>query len=65
MDRADIYCLCFSPHTTYLACSSDKGTVHIFSLADTTTTTSGVGGGEIVGVTAGGLSGGVIGAVTG
>lgn len=31
-DRADIYCLTFSPTTEWLACSSDKGTVHIFSL---------------------------------
>jgi hypothetical protein len=33
MDRAEIYCLSFSPTAAYLACSSDKGTVHIFSLA--------------------------------
>ena len=34
MDRAEIYCVCFDPNSTYLACSSDKGTIHIFSLAD-------------------------------
>jgi WD40 repeat protein len=34
MDRAEIYCICFDPITTFLACSSDKGTIHIFSLAD-------------------------------
>lgn len=32
MDRADIYCLSFNPTSTFIACSSDKGTVHIFSL---------------------------------
>ena len=32
MDRAEIYCIAFDPLTTHLACSSDKGTVHIFSL---------------------------------
>ncbi|CAM9134722.1 unnamed protein product, partial [Ectocarpus fasciculatus] len=34
VDRAEIYCLCFNPLSTFLACSSDKGTVHIFSLTD-------------------------------
>eukprot|EP00604_Paraphysomonas_vestita_P003048 CAMPEP_0174821760 /NCGR_PEP_ID=MMETSP1107-20130205/9262_1 /TAXON_ID=36770 /ORGANISM="Paraphysomonas vestita, Strain GFlagA" /LENGTH=296 /DNA_ID=CAMNT_0016039133 /DNA_START=418 /DNA_END=1308 /DNA_ORIENTATION=- len=34
MDRAEIYCLCFNSTSTFLACSSDKGTVHIFSLAN-------------------------------
>lgn len=32
MDRAEIYCLCFNQLSTLLACSSDKGTIHIFSL---------------------------------
>jgi WD40 repeat protein len=32
MDRAEIYCLAFNPTSTFIACSSDKGTVHIFSL---------------------------------
>lgn len=32
MDRADIYCLCFNSSSTFVACSSDKGTIHIFSL---------------------------------
>lgn len=31
-DRAEIYSICFSPTTQLLACSSDKGTVHIFGL---------------------------------
>ena len=31
-DRADIYSIAFNAKTTFLACSSDKGTVHIFSL---------------------------------
>lgn len=33
VDRADIYCIAFNPVSSYVACSSDKGTVHIFSLA--------------------------------
>ena len=35
MDRAEIYCLTFNQTSTFLACSSDKGTVHIFSLSGT------------------------------
>ncbi len=35
VDRAEIYCLAFNPLSTHLACSSDKGTVHIFSLSET------------------------------
>lgn len=35
MDRAEIYCIAFNTATTFIACSSDKGTVHIFSLLDT------------------------------
>ena len=31
-DRAEIYCLVFNIYTTYIACSSDKGTVHIFAI---------------------------------
>ena len=32
MDRAEIYCIAFNPASTFVACSSDKGTVHIYSL---------------------------------
>jgi len=32
-DRAEIFSLAFSPTTEWLACSSDKGTIHIFSLS--------------------------------
>lgn len=32
MDRAVIHCITFNKTSEYLACSSDKGTVHIFSL---------------------------------
>jgi WD40 repeat protein len=35
-DRAEIYCIAFNTATTFLACSSDKGTIHIFSLNDQT-----------------------------
>ena len=32
MDRAEIYSIAFNPASTFLACSSCKGTVHIFAL---------------------------------
>jgi len=32
-ERAVIHCVCFNASSTYLACSSDKGTIHIFVLA--------------------------------
>jgi len=32
-DRAEIYSIAFSHNAPWLACSSDKGTVHIFSIA--------------------------------
>jgi WD40 repeat protein len=45
MDRAEIYCICFNQNSSFVACSSDKGTVHIYSLASNpqqgTTSTSG------------------------
>lgn len=31
-ERAVIHCICIHPSSLWLACSSDKGTVHIFSL---------------------------------
>lgn len=34
MDRAIVHCLTFNTTTEFLACSSDKGTVHIFALED-------------------------------
>lgn len=34
MDRAEIYCIAFNPASTFIACSSDKGTVHIYSLTN-------------------------------
>jgi hypothetical protein len=33
-DRAEIFCLAFNWNNTFLACSSDKGTIHIFSLVE-------------------------------
>lgn len=41
-DRAEIYSVAFSPNSQFLACSSDKCTVHVFALSangpvDTTT----------------------------
>jgi WD40 repeat protein len=35
MDRAEIYSICFNQTSSFLACSSDKGTVHIFALGPT------------------------------
>lgn len=32
MDRAEIFSIAFNPASTFLACSSCKGTVHIFAL---------------------------------
>lgn len=32
MDRAEIYSLAFSPNGHFLACTSDKGTTHIYVL---------------------------------
>jgi len=32
-DRAEIYSLAFNYNSLWLACSSDKGTVHIFSIS--------------------------------
>lgn len=40
MDRAEIYCICFNQTSTYLACSSDKGTVHIYSLVGASSSSS-------------------------
>jgi WD40 repeat protein len=31
-ENAEIYCISFSPTYLYLACTSDRGTIHIFSL---------------------------------
>lgn len=31
-DSADIQCIAFNYSSVYLACTSDKGTAHIFSL---------------------------------
>jgi WD40 repeat protein len=31
-DRADIYCMAFSANARWLVLSSDKGTVHVFSI---------------------------------
>ena len=40
MDRAEIYCICFNLTSTFLACSSDKGTVHVYSLSGPTQSSS-------------------------
>jgi len=33
VDRAEIYSICFNFNSQWLACSSDKGTIHVFSIA--------------------------------
>lgn len=33
VDRANVYCIAFDPQSRFVACTSDKGTAHIFSLA--------------------------------
>ncbi len=33
-DKADIHSICFDKTSRWLACTSDKGTVHVFSLAE-------------------------------
>ena len=32
IDRAEIFCLAFHPSNEWIACSSDKGTIHIYSI---------------------------------
>ena len=63
MDRAEIYSLAFNASSTFLACSSCKGTVHIFALGAEGGMNSsgggGAGGGGGVGG-GGGKQGGVI-----
>lgn len=34
MEQALIYSICFDPTGSWLACSSDSKTIHIFSLKD-------------------------------
>lgn len=48
MDRAEIYCICFNSFSTFVACSSDKGTVHIYSLTNTAPQMGGDGKGKEV-----------------
>jgi WD repeat-containing protein 45 len=47
-DRAEIYSLAFNFNSSFLACSSDKGTVHVFSLHGTASASgSGDGSGRM------------------
>ena len=32
-DKAEIYSIAFDRNSTFIACSSDKGTIHIFKVA--------------------------------
>ena len=34
-EKADIYSIAFDPLSKFVACSSDRGTIHIFSLSTT------------------------------
>lgn len=57
MDRAEVTSICFNQQSTFVACCSDRGTVHIFSLEPGTSNgTGGPGGG---GMGSGGGGGGV------
>jgi WD40 repeat protein len=31
-DQAEVFCISFDPVSKYIACSSDKGTIHIFAI---------------------------------
>jgi WD repeat-containing protein 45 len=53
MDRAEIYCIAFNPASTFVACSSDKGTVHIYSLTGATPKAKNAHGGDSAGVDGG------------
>jgi len=50
-DRAEIYSISFSPNSHFLACSSDKCTVHIFAL-----TPDGSGGTSVLNMNANGVA---------
>lgn len=56
MDRAEVSSICFNQQSTFVACCSDRGTVHIFSLEPGTSNGTGGpgGGGGGVGAGAGG-----------
>ena len=62
MDKAEIYCITFNPASTFLACSSDKGTVHVFSLKDKDgkAGAAGAAGGSVGGLGGGGWGGGAL-----
>lgn len=45
MDRAEVSSICFNQQSTFVACCSDRGTVHIFSLEPGTSNGPGAGGG--------------------
>ncbi len=52
MDRAEIFSIAFNANSTFLACSSCKGTVHIFSLLGGQGGEAGGGGGGATPVSA-------------
>ena len=35
-DKAEIYSICFDKQSQWIACSSDKGTIHIFTVSKNT-----------------------------
>lgn len=43
-DKAEIVCIAFNAGSSMLACTSDKGTVHIFKLNDRVASDGGAGG---------------------
>lgn len=44
MDRAEVTSICFNQQSTFVACCSDRGTVHIFSLEAGVKNNSGAAG---------------------
>lgn len=45
MDRAEVNSICFNQQSTFVACCSDRGTVHIFSLEAGVSNNTGRGSG--------------------
>lgn len=45
-DKAELYCIAIDAKTKWLGCTSDKGTVHIFSISKLGLTNEGIANGE-------------------
>lgn len=64
MDRAEVSSICFNQQSTFVACCSDRGTVHIFSL-ESGAANNGASAGGAGGAAGGGAGGGARGRGTG